>query len=83
LAVRAAPFALVFDEVQRRSAIPLLGIVRTVSDHAKALGLKRLGLFGTGFMRRANFYPEALQRAGIALVRPTESEQEFIHGKDI
>src|SRR5260370_20027678 len=39
---------LVFDEVQRRSAIPLLSIVRVTSDHAKALRLKKVRLFGTG-----------------------------------
>src|SRR5579862_6402230 len=72
---------LVFDEVQRRSAIPLLSIVRATSDHAKALGLKRLGLFGTGFTMRASFYPEEFQRAGMALVRPQEGEREFIHRK--
>src|SRR6202030_3471681 len=45
---------IVFDEVQRRSAIPLLSIGRAASDYAKAAGLKKLGLFGTGFtMRRA------------------------------
>jgi len=43
---------LVFDEVQRRSAIPLLSIVRATVDHAKALGLKKVGLFGTGFTTR-------------------------------
>jgi hypothetical protein len=32
---------------------------------------------------RASFYPEEFRRAGIALVRPKESEQEFIHGKYI
>ncbi|PYP85777.1 MAG: hypothetical protein DMG65_20015 [Candidatus Angelobacter sp. Gp1-AA117] len=31
---------LVFDEIQRRSSIPLLSIVRAASDHAKTLGLK-------------------------------------------
>ena len=74
---------LVFDEVQRRSAIPLLSIVRATSDHARALGLKRLGLFGTGFTMRASFYPEEFQRAGIALILPKESEREFIHRKYI
>jgi aspartate racemase len=74
---------LVFDEVQRRSVIPLLSIVRATSDHAKALGLKKLGLFGTGFTMRASFYSEQLQRAGIALVRPNDSEREFIHRKYI
>jgi len=74
---------LVFDEVQRRSAIPLLSIVRVTCDYAKALGVKKAGLFGTGFTMRANFYPEEFRRAGIALVRPTETEMEFIHGKYI
>lgn len=74
---------LVFDEVQRRSAIPLLSIVRATSDHGKALGLKKVGLFGTGFTMRANFYPEEFARAGIALVRPKQSECDFIHKKYI
>jgi len=70
---------LVFDEVQSRSAIPLLSIVRATSNHAKALGLKNVGLFGTGFTMRASFYSEEFQRAGITLVRPKELEREFIH----
>jgi aspartate racemase len=74
---------LVFDELQRRSAIPLLSIVRATVDRAKALGLKKVGLFGTGFTMRGNFYPEEFERAGIALVRPQHSEQHFIHGKYI
>ena len=74
---------LVFDEVQRRSAIPLLSIVRATSDRARALGLKKVGLFGTGFTMRASFYPKELQRLGIGLVLPKESEREFIHRKYI
>jgi aspartate racemase len=74
---------LVFDEVQRRSLIPLLSIVRATCDCAKSLGLKKVGLFGTGFTMRASFYPEEFQRAGIALVRPRQSEQELIHKKYI
>jgi aspartate racemase len=74
---------LVFDEVQRRSAIPLLSIVRATADHAKALGLKKVGLFGTGFTMRASFYPEEFERAGIAMVRPKDSERQFIHRKYI
>jgi aspartate racemase len=74
---------LVFGEVQRRSAIPLLSIVRATSDYAKGLGFKKLGLFGTGFTMRASFYPAEFERAGMALVRPQESEMEFIHRKYI
>jgi aspartate racemase len=74
---------IVFDELQRRSALPLLSIVRATADHAKALGLKKVGLFGTGFTMRANFYPQQFERAGIALVLPQEPERDFIHGKYI
>ena len=74
---------LVFNEVQRRSTIPLVSIVRATCNHAKVLGLKKLGLFGTGFTMRANFYPEEFQPAGMEIVRPRDSEMEFIHGKYI
>jgi aspartate racemase len=74
---------LVFDEVQRRSAIPLLSIVRATSNHAKKLGLKHVGLFGTGFTMRASFYLQEFHRAGISLVVPKESEREYIHKKYI
>ncbi|MBZ5645762.1 MAG: amino acid racemase [Acidobacteriia bacterium] len=72
---------IVFDDVQRRSAIPLLSIVRATCDRAKALGLKKVGLFGTGFTMRGSFYPEEFRRAGIAITPPNKSEQDFIHQK--
>jgi aspartate racemase len=70
---------LVFAEVQQRSVIPLISIVRATSDRAKTLGLKKVGLFGTGFTMRANFYPEEFQRAEIAMVIPNQAERDFIH----
>jgi aspartate racemase len=73
----------VFDQLQRRSPIPLLSIVKATADHARVLGLKKVGLLGTGFTMRANFYPEEFEHAGIALVRPTEQERDFIHRKYI
>jgi aspartate racemase len=74
---------LVFDDVQQRSVIPLLSIVKATADRAKALGLKKVGLLGTGFTMRASFYPEEFQRAGITLATPTEPERAFIHKKYI
>ena len=72
---------IVFDEVQQRSAIPLLSIVRATRDRAKALGLGNVGLVGTRFTMQASLYPDEFQRAGIAVIRPKESEQDFIHKK--
>src|SRR5438128_5844105 len=62
---------IVFDEVQRKSAIPLLSIVRAACDRAKALALKNVGLFGTRFTMQASFYPENFRRAGISIITPT------------
>ncbi len=74
---------LVFDAVQQRSPIPLLSIVEAACDHARALGLKRLGLLGTGFTMRARFYPDVFARAGLELVTPRADEQAIIHDKYI
>lgn len=70
---------LVFDDVAARATIPMISIVAATRAHARKLGLKRLGLLGTGFTMRARFYPEEFARAGLELVTPDESEQATIH----
>lgn len=74
---------IVFPELERRSPIPLLSIVRATAQRTSTLGLKKVGLFGTGFTMGANFYPREFEQSGISLVRPSESEQRFIHAKYI
>lgn len=74
---------LVFDEVAKRATIPMISIVQATCDHARTLGLKRLGLLGTGFTMRARFYPEAFARAGVELIAPNELEISYIHDKYI
>lgn len=72
---------IVFDEVQGRSSIPMLSIVRATCDAAKRTGLRRLGLFGTRFTARAGFYRDALAAEGVTLALPGDAEQEYIHDK--
>jgi len=74
---------IVFDDVQRRSPIPLISIVQAACDHAKHLGLKRLALVGTGFTMRARFYPDVFARAELELVTPSDTEKVYIHDKYI
>jgi aspartate racemase len=74
---------IVFDEVRGRAAIPLISIVEAACDRAKALGMRRLALLGTGFTMRASFYPDAFARAGLALVTPSDVEKTYIHDKYI
>lgn len=70
---------LVFDKVKKRTPLPLISIVRATAEHAKALGVKKAALLGTGFTMGADFYPEEFSRIGIDLVRPTEQERAQIH----
>lgn len=74
---------LVFVEVSQRATVPMISIVQATCDHARGLGLKRLGLLGTGFTMRAQFYQKVFARAGIELVTPNESERTLIHEKYI
>src|SRR5437868_6037957 len=70
-----------FDEVERRSPIPLISVVQATCEAAKAMGLKRVGLFGTRFTMQGSFYPEVFGRAGIAVVAPSSEEQQYVHEK--
>jgi aspartate racemase len=70
---------IVFEEVERRAAIPMISLVKATCDSALALGFRKLALLGTGFTMRGRFYPEVFARAGIDLVTPNDAEKEFIH----
>ncbi len=72
---------IVFDEIRSQSPIPLVSIVEATCETAKALGLKRLGLFGTRFTMQGRFYPDAFSRQGITLAIPEPEEQAYIHDK--
>jgi aspartate racemase len=70
---------IVFEEVERRSPIPMISLVQATRDRALALGFRKLALLGTGFTMRGRFYPDVFGRAEIELVTPNDGEKEFIH----
>jgi aspartate racemase len=72
---------IVFDELERESPIPLLSIVEATCEAAQGAGLRRLGLFGTHFTMQGDFYPRVFEKAGLSLVRPEVSDQDYIHHK--
>lgn len=72
---------IVFDELQRRSSIPLISIVESAATEVKKAGLQRVGLFGTRFVTEGRFYPDVFARAGISVIAPTKEDREFIHDK--
>lgn len=70
---------VVFDEVQRRSALPLVSIVQATCDHVRASGFKCAGLLGTRFTMEGGFYPAVFDAAGIQLVAPASDDLSYIH----
>ena len=72
---------IVFNDIRRRSPIPLISIVEATCNAAQALGLRKAGLFGTRFTMQGRFYAEEFSKAGITLVVPDLEDQDYIHNK--
>lgn len=81
VAIAANTPHIVFDEVEERSSLPMLSIVRATREQASALGLRKLGLIGTGFTMRSHFYQEAFAEKQIEIIVPITAEQDYIHEK--
>jgi aspartate racemase len=72
---------LVFAELSRKSAIPLLSIVEAASEAAAELGLRTVGLLGTQFTMQGRFYPEVFAQRGITVRAPSPDDQAYVHEK--
>ncbi len=70
---------IVFEDLERRSPIPLVSIVEASCEAAKGMGLKRVGLLGTRFTMEGRFYPDVFTRAGITVVAPQPDERAMVH----
>jgi aspartate racemase len=72
---------LLFDQLQELSTIPLLSIVEATCEEAVQRGLKRTGLFGTGFTMNATFYSDVLTKHGVEVILPDQKDRELINHK--
>lgn len=72
---------IVFEEIQRRSPIPLISIVETACLATQTLGFNKVGLFGIRFTMQGRFYPAVFERQGITLVVPAPEDQDYIHNR--
>ena len=72
---------LLFDRLNATSPIPLISIVETCCNKAKQMGLKKLGLFGTGFTMNNDFYQKTFRKEGLEVVVPDEKDRDIINEK--
>jgi len=69
---------IVFDDLRRSSPIPLISIVEATAEAVEGQRLKRVGLFGTRLTMTNGFFHKVFEQAGIELVTPDTTDQEYI-----
>jgi aspartate racemase len=72
---------IVFDDLERRSPLPLISIVAETAAVAQTRGLKRLALFGTRFTMQGPVYRKIFAGQDMVVVPPEPADQDYIHEK--
>ena len=72
---------IVFEKIKEQSPIPLISIVEATCEEAKHRGLNKIGLLGTIFTMKEDFFKNPFVKNGIQVIVPTESEMKLINDK--
>lgn len=69
----------VFDEVEKQAKVPMLSIVKEVARHCRKAELNKLLLLGIKHTMQSDFYQRRFAEEGLAIVTPSEAEQDIIN----
>ena len=72
---------IVFEQLRKKSILPLISIVEATRAHVKKSGCKKLGLFGTKSTMQGGFYQDGFSKVGMEIVTPSFEAQDYIHEK--
>lgn len=72
---------IVFDELQRKSPIPIISMIETTCNQVKKGGFTKIGLLGTAFTMNEDFFKSPFLAQSIDIVTPRDEEKEFINAK--
>ena len=72
---------ILFDRINERAPLPLISIVEATCEEVRRQGLKKPGLFGTGFTMNGTFYQEVFGRYNIPVLVPDEDDRRIINEK--
>lgn len=72
---------IVFDELQKRSSIPLVSIIEATCDETKRRNISKVGLLGTIFTMDGEFFKKPFVNNQIEVVTPTDEEKRFVNQK--
>jgi len=70
---------VVFDELSKRSPVPLVSIVEATAAEAVARSLKRVGLLGTRMTMGGGFYPAVCARYGVTIIIPPQPDFDYVN----
>ena len=69
---------IIFDEVARRTSLPLLSIIEVTVEAVRESKLKSVGLLGTVTTMDSPMYPDALSAHGITTLVPEAGDRELL-----
>jgi len=72
---------VIFEEAEKLSPIPLISIVDATFERVKELKLDKVGLIGTKFTMREDFFKKKFRLNNIMVSLPLEDEQDYIDDK--
>jgi len=72
---------IVFEQLKKRSPIPLVSIVEAVAAETRSLNISKAGLLGTIFTMEGVFFKEPFKREGIDIAVPDEVERKLVNEK--
>ncbi|MCD6469492.1 amino acid racemase [Candidatus Bathyarchaeota archaeon] len=70
---------LFYDEVEKRSPIPLLNIIDCLAEVAKMDGISKIGLLGTKYTLTLGFYSERLRKHGLEALVPEKEDIDIVN----
>lgn len=78
ISMTAATTHIVYEEVCRKSGIPLVSIPKAVADEAVARGIRKVGLLGTIFTMEQAYMKTDLINAGVEVYVPDETDRKLV-----
>lgn len=78
ISMTAATTHIVYEEVCRKSGIPLVSIPKAVADEAVARGIRKVGLLGTIFTMEQAYMKTDLINAGVEVYVPDEADRKLV-----
>lgn len=72
---------IVFDELQKRSPIPLVSILESTCEEVKRRRMTKVGLLGTIFTMEKDFFQIPFLRNQIEIITPHANEKELVNRK--